>query len=170
MSDRSGAQTGGAAKDAGALPRAEASSIDSIDSIDAQFHGRLVELFEAEEIKRGRKVTSAEVARWMTAQGYSVERAYVSALRNGTKPTPSWRIIEGLAKYFGVARDYLIGNSEATPMARAAKLEKALADKGVEAVALRAEGLSEESLQLIIAMADRMRAAENLSEVDTPKG
>jgi thiamine monophosphate synthase len=67
-----------------------------------------------------------------------------------------------------VAREYFIADAESTPLARTAKLEKALADKGVEAFALRAEGLSEESLQLIIAMVDRMRAAENLGDVDSP--
>ncbi|GAB3176126.1 hypothetical protein GCM10027059_50500 [Myceligenerans halotolerans] len=140
---------------------------DEGESLDELFHTRLTELFDAEQIKRGRKVTSAEVADWMTAHGHPIQRAYVSQLRKGTKSTPSWAVLDGLAKYFGVAREYFIADAEATPLARTARLEKALADKGVEAFALRAEGLSEESLQLIIAMVDRMRAAENLGEVDT---
>ncbi|MFC8797319.1 hypothetical protein ACFT2C_06275 [Promicromonospora sp. NPDC057138] len=166
MDDRSGVPARDDAGDAVDPPRAEAASGEPLDEL---FHARLTELFDAEEVKRGRTVTSAEVAKWMTENGHPVQRAYVNALRKGTKTTPSWGIIEGLAKYFGVAREYFITDAEVTPMARAAKLEKALADKGVEMFALRAEGLSEESLQLVIAMVDRMRAAENLGEVDGSK-
>ncbi|MEK8229111.1 hypothetical protein NKG05_29040 [Oerskovia sp. M15] len=38
----------------------------------------------------------------MTEHGYAVKEAYLSALRGGHRTSPSLRIIEGLAAFFGV--------------------------------------------------------------------
>ncbi|BDZ41837.1 hypothetical protein GCM10025865_11360 [Paraoerskovia sediminicola] len=123
------------------------------------FQDRLNALF-AVRAEAGRKVTNREVAEWMTAHGYAVKDAYLSALRGGHRTSPSFRVIEGLAAYFEVDPRELLGNDES-----AEPIADVVARAGVEKVALRAEGLSPESLAAVSAFMDHLRAQSKLPSV-----
>lgn len=126
------------------------------------FRHRLNELFARG--RGGRPVTNREAAQWMTERGYSINEAYLSALRGGHRSSPSLRVVEGIAAFFGVSTGSLV-EPEESPDDR---LRAALADEGVEQFALRAQGLSPENVRAIIEIVDRVRSLEHLPPVAPP--
>ncbi|QJW36894.1 XRE family transcriptional regulator [Cellulosimicrobium protaetiae] len=126
------------------------------------FRRRLNELFARG--RGGRPVTNREAAQWMTERGYSINEAYLSALRGGHRSSPSLRVVEGIAAFFHVSTGSLV-DPEEDPDAR---LRAALADEGVEQFALRAQGLSPENVRAIIEIVDRVRRLEHLPPVTPP--
>jgi transcriptional regulator with XRE-family HTH domain len=131
------------------------------ERLSRAFQHRLNELF-ATRARAGRGATNRQVATWMTEHGYAVKEAYLSALRGGHRTSPSLRIIEGLAAYFGVEPKDLLDTGEDPRK----ELRLALSDHGVEAFALRAEGLSEENVRAVTQLLDQMRRLESLPPVE----
>ena len=131
------------------------------ERLNRAFQHRLNELFEKRQ-RDGRGATNREVATWMTEHGYAVKEAYLSALRGGHRTSPSLRIIEGLAAYFGVEPKDLLDTGEDPKK----DLRLALSDHGVEAFAMRAEGLSAENVRAVTQLLDQMRRMQSLPAVE----
>jgi transcriptional regulator with XRE-family HTH domain len=57
-----------------------------------------------------REYTPEEVARWVTAQGGRLSRAYAYKLRNGERSDPSPTVVEWLARFFAVPVSVFVDN------------------------------------------------------------
>jgi len=121
---------------------------------------RLSSLFARASEEQGRHVTHQDAADWMTDHGYAVRRAYITQLVSGKRKSPSERIIEGLAAFFQVPVSVL--GDQADAVRSRERLERALEDSGVQAIALRSEGLSKDSLRAVMSYLDFLRSRDQL--------
>jgi transcriptional regulator with XRE-family HTH domain len=100
----------------------------------------------------GRKgYTPAEVAAAVNeAAGERVTSGtYLWQLRTGRRDNPTYKVILGLADFFGISPTYFFEDAAVDRGAMPPEVEAALRDDKVRDIALRAAGLSERSLQVI---------------------
>ncbi len=130
---------------------------------------RLEHLFQTVHPKGGKPYTNVEVADAINAAAGEkvISQAYVWQLRKGIKDNPTKRHLAALAAFFGVSVLYFFEDeAEDGGTAPATKVDLALRDDAVKEVALRAAGLSDETLKTIQDMIDRARTLEGLPSVD----
>ena len=96
--------------------------------------------------------------------GFSVTPTTVWNIRTGKSDNPSWRLIEGLAKAFGVTPMYFTDDEATQQTQEELALLAALRDAGVRNLALRAAGLSPESLATVRELIERVRQLERVSD------
>jgi transcriptional regulator with XRE-family HTH domain len=122
----------------------------------------------------GRPYTLREAAAKINSDaGESViSPAYIAQLRNGDRAEPAFSKLVGLAKLFGVTVDYFTDDDAAQRIDDQLALVAAMRDQGVEHVALRAAGLSADSLKAVLNLMDSARKLEGLPAVEeqTPSG
>jgi transcriptional regulator with XRE-family HTH domain len=104
--------------------------------------------------------TNDEAAASMSATGVTISAAYLSQLRTGKRDNPSARHIAAIARLFGVPMEYFFDEETASKIDADLKLLVAVRDAGVQAIALRAHGLSAESLSGVADMIDHIRRLE----------
>lgn len=92
----------------------------------------------------------------------TISPALLSALRSGKATNPTKDTLERLARFFGVAPAYFFDDVAAEQTVAQLGLLAALRDGDVARLAMRAAGLSTESLESIRATVDRMRELEGL--------
>jgi transcriptional regulator with XRE-family HTH domain len=95
--------------------------------------------------------------------GPTVSAAYIWQLRKGVRDNPTKRHLEALADFFGVPPSYFFDEDDARRVDAELELLAAMRDAGVRQVALRATGLSPQSLAAITAMIEHARQLEGLS-------
>jgi transcriptional regulator with XRE-family HTH domain len=129
---------------------------------------RLEHLFQTVHPKGGKPYTNVEVADAINAAAGEkvISQAYVWQLRKGIKDNPTKRHLAALAAFFGVSVLYFFDDEDDNPTAPATKVDLALRDDAVKEVALRAAGLSDETLKTIQDMIDRARTLEGLPAVE----
>ncbi len=98
------------------------------------------------------------------AGGPTISAAYLWMLRNGKRDNPTMRHLEALATFFGVPPGYFFDDALAARVDDQLALLATLRDVDVRRVALRASGLSSESLSTIAEMIERVRELEGLPE------
>lgn len=96
--------------------------------------------------------------------GFSVTPTTVWNIRTGKSDNPSWRLIEGLARAFGVSPLYFTDDEAAQQTQEELALLAALRDAGVRNLALRAAGLSPESLAAVRDLIERVRKLEGVAD------
>lgn len=96
--------------------------------------------------------------------------AYLSQLRLGQRDRPSFKVLQALARFFGVPEMYFSDDLTAAQADEQLEVLKAIRDDGVRAVALRAAGLSERSLQAVKAVLENARQLEGLPPTEIPSG
>ncbi|GHF23452.1 MULTISPECIES: helix-turn-helix domain-containing protein [Streptomyces] len=106
--------------------------------------------------------TTEEVARTITAGGVPISGSYIWLLRKGQRNNPTLRHVEALAKFFGVPPAYFFDDRVTAAVNADLRLLVALRDTQVQRVALRAAGLSPESLHSINEVIERVRELEGL--------
>ena len=128
---------------------------------------RLDSLFRSSR-PQGRSWTNQEVATELRKRNPAlrVSGAYLSALRNGKRERPSYDLLEALAKFFGVAPAYFFDRDYADRTATQLAMLDELHQAGVRSIALRAVGLSPESLEPVRAVLDQIRKLQGLPDVD----
>ncbi|MET9869226.1 helix-turn-helix domain-containing protein [Streptomyces sp. NPDC006386] len=128
------------------------------------FADKLNHLFEIKKNPAtGKRYTNAEVAR-----AISVSESAISQLRTGVKPNPTLKTVERLAGHFHVEAQYFFSDydpEEAEKVRASMELIEAVADSEVRGLALRANGLSADSLRMIANVINQARRWEGL---DTP--
>ncbi len=131
----------------------------------ASFAERLDRLFKLTADADGHEHTYRAVAAEIEAAGgSSVSASYLHALRTGQKDNPTKRYIEGLAAYFGVPPAYFFDDKLAAEVDAQLAMLRTLRDNGVMDVALRARGLSAESLDHLARLIERTRSLEGLDD------
>ncbi len=140
------------------------------DQTDAQtsFAERLTHLFNTVHPKGRKPYSNPEVADAINeAAGETViSSTYIWQLRKGIKDNPTRKHIAALADFFNVSPQYFFDtSSQRTAEAIPAHVQVALQDDAVRDLALRAQGLSDETLKMIQDMVDRARTLEGLPEL-----
>jgi len=92
---------------------------------------------------------------------------YISQLRNGKKNNPSARNLASIAELFAVPVDYFFNAETAEKIDADLRLLVAVRDSGVQGLALRAQGLSSESIASLAGIIEQVRKFEHLTEKPT---
>lgn len=102
--------------------------------------------------------------------GFSVTPTTIWNIRTGKSDNPSWKLIDGLAKAFGVSPLYFTDDEAAQQTQEELALLTALHDAGVRNLALRAQGLSPESLATVRELIERVRHLEGVRDLKDGRG
>lgn len=112
----------------------------------------------------GRQYTVRDIAERARGAGMEISHSYIHQLRKDPTKKPTLKAIEALAAGFGVSVAYFFNDETAAKIEYDLELLAALRDDPVRVVALRASGLSQQSLASIMQMIDRAREWEGLGE------
>jgi transcriptional regulator with XRE-family HTH domain len=96
--------------------------------------------------------------------GPTISATYLWQLRKGLRDNPTKKHLEAMADFFGVSPAYFFDDEVAARIEAELALLAALRDASVRQIALRATGLSSESLEAIAEMIDRVRQLEGLPD------
>jgi transcriptional regulator with XRE-family HTH domain len=106
-----------------------------------------------------------EVARAIQARGGpTISATYLWQLRKGLRDNPTKKHLEALADFFGVSPAYFFDDEVTARIDAELALLATLRDASVRQLALRAAGLSPESLRTIAEMIERVRQLEGLPD------
>ncbi len=97
-----------------------------------------------------------------------ISYTYLSQLRRGQRTEPSHSRLAAIARFFGVDVRYFSDEETARRTDDELEFLAAMRDSGVRAVAIRAAGLSDTSLQAVKALIENARKLERLDDVDEP--
>lgn len=128
------------------------------------FAARLNELFDNPSGPDVRQCTNRHVARTLQAAGHSISAPYLSQLRSGNRDNPSAKTVAALAEYFQVTPDYFFLAAN-RPDVDDRTLIRDLELEEPRALLLRVVGLSSEAVDILIAMAERLRISDGLLAV-----
>lgn len=96
--------------------------------------------------------------------GPTISATYLWQLRKGLRDNPTMKHLEALSSFFGVPPAYFFDDEAAARIDAELSLLATIRDASVRKVALRASGLSPESLDTIAEMIERVRKLEGLPE------
>jgi transcriptional regulator with XRE-family HTH domain len=134
-----------------ARPRARRSLADKVDHLFKTVHPASGEY------------TYEQVANAIRGQGGpTISATYIWPLRKGERDNPTKHHLEALARFFGVPPYYFFDDDASKQIDAELELLASLRDASVRHVALRASGLSAESLGAIVDMIERVRQLEGL--------
>ncbi|MFF8918960.1 transcriptional regulator [Streptomyces sp. NPDC015032] len=131
---------------------------------------RLNRLFDRKNPATGNRYTNAEVSRAIADaagewDGITVAASTIASIRSGAKPNPTKNTIEALARHFKVKPEYFFPDFDAEEVEKvpaAFELIEAVRDSEVRGIALRAHGLSADSLRMIASVVTQARRLEGL--------
>lgn len=126
---------------------------------------RLNRLFQTVHARGQSEYSNEEVAEAIRQRGGpTISAAYLWQLRKGLRDNPTKHHLEALAEFFGVPAAYFFDDAESAQIAAELDLLMALRDAPVRQIALRAFGLSAQSLRTIAEIVENVRALEHLPE------
>ena len=126
---------------------------------------KLNHLFETVHPPSRPEFSSEDVAESIRARGGpTISATYIWQLRKGIRDNPTKKHLEALADFFGVTPAYFFDEEAAERIEAELELLTALRDAPVRKVALRASGLSPQSLRAIAEMIERVRELEGLRD------
>ncbi|MFE7835914.1 Secondary metabolite protein [Streptomyces sp. NPDC057474] len=112
--------------------------------------------------------TYAEVSQGIRdTSGGAVSASAIQQLRTGTNTNPKMQTIRALAGFFGVPPGYFFDEEVAERITAELSLLASMRDNHVRDVALRASGLSTETLETIKGFIERARTLEGLADDET---
>ena len=125
---------------------------------------RLQHLYDTVRRPDGRPYSDRQVAAWVNEDaGIRVTgRTYLYQLRTGRSFNPTYRLLIGLARFFGVSPVYFFAEEEASRGGLPPEVAAVLRDDGVRDLALKAAGLSERSRRGIRQMIESARQMEGM--------
>lgn len=134
-----------------------------VDETASALASRLTHLFDVVRRPDGREFSNEEVATAIARdQGVKLSGSYVWYLRTGQRDNPTYRHLSALARFFGVPPAYFFDDETSREVDAELDLLTAMRDAGVRDVALRAAGLSAESLAAVTDVINRFRRLERL--------
>lgn len=101
--------------------------------------------------------------------GPTISASYIWQLRKGLRDNPTKRHLEALADFFGVPPSYFLDDDASARVERQLELLAALRDASVRRMALRASGLSDESISAVAETIERLRHLEGLPGPQPPQ-
>jgi transcriptional regulator with XRE-family HTH domain len=135
---------------------------DNAPHPDKLLASRLDHLFRTVHPGRAKPYTPADVAAAINdaADEQVTSGTYVWQLRTGRRDNPTYKLLIGLSRFFGVSPTYFFDEAETERDAIPAEVVLALKDDAVRDIALRSAGLSEQSLKVIADTVTSARAEE----------
>ncbi len=132
---------------------------------------KLNRLFEVMRKPSEPTMSNAAAAAAIAEQtGVSISATYLWQLRTGAKTNPTVQHLRAIAEFFGVSAYYLIEPGAHPHIDAQLNLIQALRDSGVRGLAMRAQGLTTDSINSLAAMADQIRQLEQLPPVVDDSG
>lgn len=123
---------------------------------------RLDHLFETVRREDGKRYTLVQVANAINAA--AGERlgsaAYIQQLRVGDSDNPTYKVIVGLSRFFGVSPMYFFEEADLERGMVPPEVALAVADEDVREIAVDAAGLSKQSLESVKQLIANARALE----------
>jgi len=127
---------------------------------------KLNKLFEVMRKPEDPPLSNPAAAQAITEKtGVPISAAYLWQLRNGLKTNPTVQHLRAIASFFGVPSAYLIEPESSSTIDAQLRLLQVLRDNGVRDLALRASGLSPESISSLAAMIDEVRKLQDLPPI-----
>lgn len=111
--------------------------------------------------------TNEQAAAAVSAAGTPMSDAYIGQLRNGKRNNPSARNLAAIAELFAVPVDYFFNPEVAAKIDADLRLLSAIRDSGIQGLALRAQGLSPETISNLAGIIEQVRRIEQLPDADT---
>lgn len=109
--------------------------------------------------------TYAEVSQGIrNTSGTAISASAIQQLRTGINTNPKMQTIRALSAFFGVPPGYFFDDDVAERTRAEIHLVAAMRDRDVRRVALRANGLSTSSLQMVNAVIDQVRRLEGMPD------
>ena len=108
--------------------------------------------------------TNEQAAAELRLRGAGMSDGYISQLRNGKKNNPSARNLASIAELFAVPVDYFFNAETAEKIDADLRLLVAVRDGGVKGLAMRAHGLSPESIASLAGIIEQVRKFEHLTD------
>jgi transcriptional regulator with XRE-family HTH domain len=135
---------------------------DNTPHPDTFLASRLDRLFRTVRRPDGKSYTPADVAAVINeAAGEQVTSGtYVWQLRTGRRDNPTYKLLVGLSRFFGVSPAYFFDDAETDRGTIPPEVALALRDDAVRDIALRSAGLSQRSLKIIADTVTSTRAEE----------
>ncbi len=130
------------------------------------FAEKLEGLFHSVTGPRGEYTLDEVAAGIRDSGGPTISASYIWQLRKGIKDNPTKKHMEALADFFGVPVAYFHDDDAAARIEAELETLTALRDAGVRRVALRAAGLSPQSLAAIASIIESARQVEGLGDGD----
>ncbi|WP_132124999.1 helix-turn-helix domain-containing protein [Actinocrispum wychmicini] len=121
---------------------------------------KLEHLFHTVRRPDGREYGNEEVAALVSQQGETISSSYIWYLRTGQRDNPTLKHLTALARFFGVPAAYFFDDEMTNRVEAELALLTAMNDAGVRGVALRAAGLSPESLRTVYEVISRVSELE----------
>lgn len=136
---------------------------DSTDEGRGVIAERLDRLF-AEVHPLGRPYTLKEAVAGINDKAGEplVSVQYLSQLRKGDRRRPSLEVLQAIAAWFGVRVTYFTDDDVARRTDEELRTLALMRDTGVRSVAFRAAGISQQSLDMVRTLLEKIRAAEGL--------
>lgn len=105
-----------------------------------------------------------EVARGVADMGGpSMSASFLHQLRTGQRDNPGIKYLKAIAEFFGVSPSYFFDDEDGARVQAEVTLLESMRDNQVRSVALRASGLSPETLRTVQAFIERARELEGLN-------
>lgn len=128
---------------------------------------KLNRLFQTVHSRGQGEYSNEEVAEAIRQRGGpTISAAYLWQLRKGIRDNPTKHHLEALADFFGVPTAYFFDDAESLQIAAELDLLMALRDAPVRQIALRAFGLSAQSLHTIAEIVENVRELEHVPNPD----
>ncbi|MZE77565.1 hypothetical protein GTY57_11245 [Streptomyces sp. SID5475] len=129
-----------------------------------EFGQRLNELIAAMYPDQRKRPGYARLAKEIReTTGGAISGTYLWELATGKKRNVTLEQLDVLAEFFGVPPEYFLNEETAERVNSQLKLATALRDARVRNLALRADGLSAESLDALLIMVNEARRVQNLA-------
>lgn len=134
------------------------------DNSERTFAELLAYLFREVHPQERGPYTYAEVAHGIRkTSGVEISASAIQQLRTGKNTNPKMQTIRALATFFGVPAGYFFDEQVAEQTRSEIQVVAAMRDGGVRRVALRANGLSSSSLQMVNSVIEQARRLEGLA-------
>lgn len=124
---------------------------------------RLNALFDRVPDQNGVLYNNVSAARELTEIGVPVSPSYLGQLRAGKKDNPTAKLLNAIAKIFGVPVAYFLdGDEQAERLQKELDLLILIRDSRVQGVATRLAGMSDSAVASIDALISQLRHIEGL--------
>lgn len=117
-----------------------------------QLHERLDWLFKKVTKPGGTEYTYQEVETGTEVGGYRVTAAAIWKIRKGETQNPGYRVVQTLARFFGVDESFFYAATLTQEDLERARLAASLRERGVDEIALRSADLDQSGRDAILQM------------------
>lgn len=131
---------------------------------DGSLSDRLNRLFERIPSPTRQLYTNAAAAAELTEAGTPITAMYMGELRSGKKDNPSFKVLAGIARMFGVKLDYFTDDSYAAEIDRQINQLILARDNRIEGMMTRVTDLSDEGIENLDGIIRQIRKLEGLTE------